>query len=266
MNFKDYLEISEAAKREDTGVRFNVGDHVELTLAGLQKFNRGRSETREANEYSRELSKLHNNKTVGKVEKVFDFGGMNVNFDGVLFHIYPYMVEKSTKGKVTEAMADLTTVAKDGYDGKPNNFLETSPNWYAHELGSHLRNIKEEPPHKVRMGRGDTIWNANKTYSINHGKDKKKVTVTFKQLVESDTKQIINSIINEKVYSMNTEDEVRKSFWQQHPRLSRKRIADYSGRGTMFTTDTRVAFSDFVDMLHRDGQISDELAHNVTLG
>ncbi len=33
----------------------------------------------------------------------------------------------------------------------------------------------------------------------------------------------------------------------------------------MYCTDTRVAFSDFVDFLSKDGSISHELAHRVTL-
>lgn len=34
----------------------------------------------------------------------------------------------------------------------------------------------------------------------------------------------------------------------------------------MFTADTRCAFVDYIDMLHRNGQISDALAQNITLG
>lgn len=60
--------------------------------------------------------------------------------------------------------------------------------------------------------------------------------------------------------------QVVARFWAENPRLPRRKIRDYSGRGTMYPTDTRVAFSDYVDMLHRDGLISDEVAQNVTLG
>jgi len=34
----------------------------------------------------------------------------------------------------------------------------------------------------------------------------------------------------------------------------------------MYVTDTRCAFVDYIDMLHRNGQISDALAQNITLG
>jgi hypothetical protein len=50
------------------------------------------------------------------------------------------------------------------------------------------------------------------------------------------------------------------------PNLSRKKIKAYSGSGTMFTTDTRCAFVDYVDMLKKNGNISAELASRVTLG
>lgn len=47
--------------------------------------------------------------------------------------------------------------------------------------------------------------------------------------------------------------------------VSRRRIPNYAGTGKMHNTDTRVAFSDFVDYLSKDGQISPELAGRVTL-
>lgn len=65
---------------------------------------------------------------------------------------------------------------------------------------------------------------------------------------------------------MLTAKQVREQFWRDHPDLSRKRVRSYSGRGTMYVTDTRCAFVDYIDMLHRDGQISDALAQNITLG
>ena len=59
--------------------------------------------------------------------------------------------------------------------------------------------------------------------------------------------------------------QIRKAFWEAHPDLPKKKIPDYSGKGKMYPTDTRCAFCDFVDYLHRDGQISDALANRVTL-
>lgn len=58
-----------------------------------------------------------------------------------------------------------------------------------------------------------------------------------------------------------TQAEVRKAFWQGSPTAMRKR-----GRDGDYLTDTRVEFVDFVDMLARDGHISEALAQRVTLG
>jgi hypothetical protein len=62
-----------------------------------------------------------------------------------------------------------------------------------------------------------------------------------------------------------TQKQIRSAFWKAHPDLPRRKIPDYSGSGTMHFPDTRCAFSDFVDYLARDGQISDALAQRVTL-
>jgi hypothetical protein len=65
-----------------------------------------------------------------------------------------------------------------------------------------------------------------------------------------------------------TQKQVRAAFWETHaglPGISRRRIPNYYGNGTMHNTDTRCAFVDYVDMLCRDGQISSELAELVTL-
>lgn len=66
-------------------------------------------------------------------------------------------------------------------------------------------------------------------------------------------------------YTYTTQRELRRAFWEQHPALSRRKITDYSGNGTMYCTDTRCVFVDWIDMLSRDGQISEELAQRATL-
>lgn len=63
-----------------------------------------------------------------------------------------------------------------------------------------------------------------------------------------------------------TQREVRRAFWAAHPQADRRRITNYSGNGTMYPTDTRCAFVDFVDALSKSGEISQELAGRVTLG
>ena len=66
-------------------------------------------------------------------------------------------------------------------------------------------------------------------------------------------------------YNFTNQKQIRKAFWEAHPDLPRKKIPDYSGKGKMYPTDTRVAFVDFVDYLARDGQISRALADRTTL-
>lgn len=65
---------------------------------------------------------------------------------------------------------------------------------------------------------------------------------------------------------MTTQKQIRAAFWvwggngEAPRRFSRKR-----GRDGDYSTDTRCAFVNFVDMLQRDGQISEKLAQRVTL-
>lgn len=64
---------------------------------------------------------------------------------------------------------------------------------------------------------------------------------------------------------MTTQKQVRKWFWESFPNLPRRKITNYSGNGKMYPTDTRCAFSDYVDYLSKSGEISQELAQRVTL-
>jgi hypothetical protein len=68
-----------------------------------------------------------------------------------------------------------------------------------------------------------------------------------------------------KKYTYTTQAQVRRAFWETHPEADRRKITHYSGHGKMYVTDTRVAFSDFVDSLCRNGDISPEMADSVTL-
>ena len=68
-----------------------------------------------------------------------------------------------------------------------------------------------------------------------------------------------------KHYPITTQKEIRRIFWETFPDLPRKKIKNYSGNGTMYPTDTRCAFTDFIDYLSRDGQISQALAERATL-
>lgn len=58
---------------------------------------------------------------------------------------------------------------------------------------------------------------------------------------------------------------LRAAFWAAHPNLPRRRIRDYSGRGLMYPTDTRVTWVDWLDAMQRMGWISADLADRATL-
>ena len=68
--------------------------------------------------------------------------------------------------------------------------------------------------------------------------------------------------MNSKGYSMTTQSQVRAAFWQGFPpgHVYRKRLSNGD-----HCTDCRVEFVDFVDMLARDGLISESLAGRFTL-
>jgi hypothetical protein len=57
---------------------------------------------------------------------------------------------------------------------------------------------------------------------------------------------------------MTTQKQIRAAFWQRFPNVKRQPQND-------LPTDIRCEFVDFVDMLARDGQISESLAARVTL-
>ncbi len=65
--------------------------------------------------------------------------------------------------------------------------------------------------------------------------------------------------------------QIRVAFFEAFPDLPRRRYR-YSWRRNdktaelVYPVDTRCAFVDFVDSLHRDGLISDALAQRATLG
>lgn len=66
-------------------------------------------------------------------------------------------------------------------------------------------------------------------------------------------------------YTYTNQAQVRVAFWRDHPEADKQKIRDHSGKGRMYTADTRCNFVEFVDYLARDGQISEALAQRVTL-
>jgi hypothetical protein len=60
--------------------------------------------------------------------------------------------------------------------------------------------------------------------------------------------------------------QIRAAFWEAFPNLPRRRSRVWDKTTPLvFPTDTRCAFVDFIDALHRAGAISDSLAHRATL-
>lgn len=67
------------------------------------------------------------------------------------------------------------------------------------------------------------------------------------------------------LHVIKTQRELRRHFWRVYPDMDRRRIRNHAGNGTMYTTDTRCAFVDWVDMLAKSGEITPELAQRATL-
>lgn len=72
-------------------------------------------------------------------------------------------------------------------------------------------------------------------------------------------------------YQITNQRDLCRAFWEAHTpspaglNVTRRRIKNYSGNGKMHNTDTRCTFCDWVDMLSKDGTISQELAQRATL-
>ena len=65
----------------------------------------------------------------------------------------------------------------------------------------------------------------------------------------------------EEEYDYTEEQEVRNAFWEAHPEY--KEIEGQSQNS--YNATVRTAWCDYVDMLEKDGQISEDLASEVTL-
>lgn len=67
------------------------------------------------------------------------------------------------------------------------------------------------------------------------------------------------------MYRITTQRQLRREFKESFPNLPRRKIPNYSGNGTMYPTDTRCAFVDWIDGLCKSGDISPALAERATL-
>lgn len=69
---------------------------------------------------------------------------------------------------------------------------------------------------------------------------------------------------------LTTQKQIRAAFWAAHPHLPRRRHRydwhqDNPKAELVHHVDTRCAFVDFLDALHRAGEISNALAQRATL-
>ena len=70
---------------------------------------------------------------------------------------------------------------------------------------------------------------------------------------------------------ITNQKDVRKAFWSAvrrgefGPEVTNRRIRNYRGAGNMYTTDTRVAFVDWLDAEVMAGNIGERVAQAVTL-
>ena len=63
---------------------------------------------------------------------------------------------------------------------------------------------------------------------------------------------------------ISTVRELRRIFWQENPRLDRRRIVKM-GDEMIHVADTRMAWCDFVESTRRNGDITESLAQRATL-
>ena len=66
---------------------------------------------------------------------------------------------------------------------------------------------------------------------------------------------------------MTTQKQIRAAFWLCHPSLESHALkwGIKTAPHNRHNAETRTAFADFVDTLHRSGEISEALAFRVTL-
>ena len=62
---------------------------------------------------------------------------------------------------------------------------------------------------------------------------------------------------------MKTITEVRQAFWDAHPEFKNEYRKTW--RQKQYRTDIMVSFTDYVDFLQKEGQITEKLAYRVTL-
>jgi hypothetical protein len=90
------------------------------------------------------------------------------------------MDECSSKGP--RKRDKMTEHAREGYEGKPNGSLYSSPHYYAHELGAYLQKSGRSEPREVHMGRGYSIRANDMRFNITHAPKGAPPGVTFERV------------------------------------------------------------------------------------
>lgn len=62
---------------------------------------------------------------------------------------------------------------------------------------------------------------------------------------------------------MKTVNEIRSAFWDAHPEFKSEFRKTY--RQNQYNATIRTAFVDYIDSLHKNGQIKEVLANRITL-
>ena len=66
---------------------------------------------------------------------------------------------------------------------------------------------------------------------------------------------------------MTTQKQVRENFWAYIKEIAPQYLKEYktSKRQNQYAADIRILFVDYVDNLHKSGEITQNLAYKVTL-
>ena len=66
---------------------------------------------------------------------------------------------------------------------------------------------------------------------------------------------------------MTTQKQVRANFWGYIKEVAPQHLKEYraSKRQNQYTADVRILFCDYIDYLHKSGEITQNLAYKVTL-
>ena len=66
---------------------------------------------------------------------------------------------------------------------------------------------------------------------------------------------------------MKTQKEVKSNFWGYIKEVAPQHLKEYktSKRQNQYTADVRILFVNYVDNLHKSGEINQNLAYKVTL-